>query len=88
MQQSDPIGCKSAVLHHAAQPPGESAAGDGIEGNYLVRVASFRLIRDRLQNAANVQVSTARQSGQFTVQVCGFTPQANPVRIDILQDWI
>jgi len=32
VQQSDPIGCQSAILHHAAQPPGESAIGDGIEG--------------------------------------------------------
>ena len=31
VQKSDPIGCPSAVLHHAAQPPGESSAGDGIK---------------------------------------------------------
>ena len=32
---SDPSGYKSAILQRAAQPPGESAAGDGMKGKYL-----------------------------------------------------
>ena len=67
MQQSDPIGCPSAVLHHAAQPLGESAAGDGIEGKILYEGWLLSVTGKRLQDAAYVQVSTAKKDGRFAV---------------------
>ena len=88
VQQSDPIGCSSAVLHHAAQPPGESAVGDGIEGKIFCEGCLLSIPGIRSQNAANVQVSIGKKAGRFPAQACGFEPQANPERMDILQGWI
>jgi hypothetical protein len=68
--------------------PAKVRLGMGSREKYCMRVASFRLLRDRLQNAANVKVSAGKKAGRFTVQVGGFEPHTNPVRMDILQNWI
>lgn len=52
---SDPSGWRSAVLQRAAQPPGESAVGDGIEGKVfcdecLLRMSVELVVRKQLPN--------------------------------------